>query len=296
MDESQILWNGKLEQRLVSPYMLMTLHGWSNAGQVPSAVSWYILRKLKTRIFAEFKPDEFYVYLSSGSEAKRPVVDIEEGIIKSLSVVTTNLSLYQDSKAEHDLIVVSGPEPEQKWIRYTGILLDLAQELGVQKIISIGGMFDSIPHTVPPRISAVMNDPSEKASLKALGIEPISYRGPSSISSLFLVEAAKRELKMISLWAHSPHYIQVLNFIACYHMLLKLNEILKINLDLQEAKRDSDLLYAQIDKAIVQKPELQEQLKILEIEYRKGKLRQSSISQNLIKEIEDLLKRSQSQE
>jgi proteasome assembly chaperone (PAC2) family protein len=293
MDKEFIIWREKPE--LVKPQMILALDGWGNAGQVASATAWYLLGRLKATLFAELKPDEFYIYQSSGNDHKRPLANIEHGLIQSLNIVTTNFSYYKDTTGAHDLIIVSGPEPEQKWVAYTDLLLDFARQYQVEKIIALGGSFDAIPHTVPTRITGVVNQAKLIDEIKAQGIEPIDYKGPSSIYTLLMVEAAKRDLPVISLWAHTPHYIQVINFIATYALTLKLSQMLNIPVELADARKDSEYLVSQIDKAIAQKPELQEHLKMLEAEYRKGKPQapQRSINQNIVKEIEDILKGSQ---
>jgi proteasome assembly chaperone (PAC2) family protein len=295
MENENMIWHER--PVLVKPYMLMAFDGWANAGQVSSAIAWYLIGRLKATVFAEIKPDEFYIYQSSGNENRRPLANIENGLIQSLNIVTTTFSYYRDLQGEHDLIIVSGPEPEQKWIKYVELFLDFTQEYRVEKVVTIGGSFDSIPHTVPTRITGVVNQASLMEELKEQGIEPITYKGPSSIYAPFMVEAAKRSIPVVSLWAHTPHYIQVINFIATYNLMLKLNRMLGINIDLADARKDSEYLYTQIDQAIAQKPDLQEHLKMLEAEYRKGKTQpQKPISQNIVKEIEDILKGSQSQD
>jgi hypothetical protein len=102
---------------------------------------------------------------------------------------------------------------------------------------------------------------------------------------------------VISLWAHTPHYIQVINFIATYSLITKLNKLLDLQIDLEDARRDSEYLVTQIDQAIARKPDLKGHLKILEEEYRKGKPQpRKAINQNIVKEIEDLLRGSQGQD
>jgi hypothetical protein len=89
----------------------------------------------------------------------------------------------------------------------------------------------------------------------------------------------------------------VINFIATYNLMLKISKMLNISVELGDARRDSERLYMQIEQAIAQKPDLQEHLKILEEEYRKGKPQpHKSINQNIVKEIEDLLKGNLGQE
>jgi proteasome assembly chaperone (PAC2) family protein len=293
MDDSNLTW---LEKPVLhKPYMIMAFSGWANAGEVPSSVLWYILSHLQATLFAELQPDDFYIYLNSSGETKRPTVNIEDGLIQSYSPVTLNFWSHKADPGGRDLILVSGPEPEQGWNKLVDLILNLAREYEVEKIVILGGSFDTIPHTAPPRITGVANFLAEKEELKYHQIELVNYKGPSSVHTLLMVKAARRNIAMISLWAHTPHYIQVVNFIGCYNLMLKLKELLGIDIDLEMAQKDSQYLIQQIDQAIEKKPELHQYLKILETEFRKGKKPvEEPINQNIIKEIEDLFKDGQS--
>jgi proteasome assembly chaperone (PAC2) family protein len=292
MSNELIIWREKPD--LTQPYMIIGLSGWINAGEVPSSVLVYLISRFQGTLFAEFEPNEFYCYQTTGSEAKRPIVNIENGIVKSVDPVSTSFWYHKSQIGGHDIILVSGPEPDQKWNIYSDMMINLAQEFRVAKIIFLGGIFDAVPHTAPPRLTAVVSHPGLKEEAITHGLELISYQGPSSVHSLIMVGANKANIPMLGIFAHTPHYIQVTNFIACYNIMAKLNEMLGLNIDLEVARKDSEYLSAQIDNAIEQKPELQEYLKMLESEYRKGKPAiQDSVNKNIIKEIEDLLKKQQ---
>lgn len=287
MESNYLTWYEK--PVLKRPYMIMGFTGWSNAGEVASSVLWYLLSRYEVSLFAELKTDDFYNYQVNSSVNKRPLVEIEKGMIHSYSAVTTNFWFHRDQLSGRDIIFVSGPEPDQGWNRYTDLILDLAQEYQVEKIITLGGTFDAIPHTVPARISSVVSHTELKDEIEKLGIDLTSYKGPSSIHTLLMVNAAKKDLRMISLWSHTPHYIQVVNFIGCYQIMLKLSELLDIKFDLEVARKDSEYLKTQIDQAIEKKPELQEYLKTLEIEYRKGGAEaEEPINNSILKEIDEI--------
>ena len=289
MENPNITW---LEKPVLNkPYMIVALSGWANAGEVPTSVLWYILSRLNATLFAELQPDEFYVYLNSNDESKRPLVNIEDGMIQSFSPVTLNFWSFKSKLGGHDLVLITGPEPEQRWNKLVELILEMAREYDVEKIVVLGGSFDFIPHTAPTRITGVANFLADKEDLIDHQIELVNYKGPSSIHTLLMVNAARQNTPVVSLWTHTPHYIQVTNLIGCYGLMLKLNELLGLNIDLEVAKKDSDYLSQQIDQAIEKKPELRDYLKKLETDFRKGnKPAEELINQNIIKEIEDLFK------
>jgi proteasome assembly chaperone (PAC2) family protein len=289
MENTDITWLEK--PPLNKPYMIVALSGWANAGEVPSSVLWYILSRMDSTLFAELQTDDFYVYLNSNDENKRPLVNIEDGMIQSFSPVTLNFWAHKAKMGGHDLILISGPEPEQRWNKLVDLILEIARGYEVEKIVILGGSFDFIPHTAPVRITGAANYLADKEDLVDHHIELVNYKGPSSIHTLLMVAAARQNIPAVSLWTHTPHYIQVTNFIGCYGLMLKLNELLGLNIDLEEAKKDGDYLSQQIDRAIEKKPELHDYLKKLESEFHKGnKPAETLINQNIIKEIEDLFK------
>ena len=289
MENENIIWMEKPE--LVKPYLIMAFAGWSNAGDVASSVIIYLTGRLGAEPFAEIKPDDFYYFQAGGNEMKRPIVNIENGRLKSFDYLTTNLWFAKDKYGAHDIIMVSGPEPELNWSKFAGTIMDLAEEYHVEKIIALGGTFDAVPHTVPPVISAVATNQDLLDEAQRYGIEAVDYQGPSAVHSAIMVEAANRQLPMLSLWAHTPHYVQVTNFMATYAIMKKLGDLLNLEIDLEVAQKDSDYLAGQVDQAIEKKPELKEYLATLEEEYRKGHTGTSeNINRKIVKEIEDILK------
>jgi proteasome assembly chaperone (PAC2) family protein len=293
MEDPNLTW---LERPVLNkPYMIIAFSGWANAGEVATSVLWYMISHLEGNLFAELQPDDFYVYLNSNSETKRPTVNIEDGLILTCNPKTLNFWSYKAPPGHRDLIMVAGPEPEQGWNKLVELIVNLAREFEVEKMVVLGGSFDAIPHTTPPRISGAANTLSEKNLLKEHHIELVNYKGASSVHTLLMVRAAHLNIPAVSLWAHTPHYVQVVNFMGCYRLMLKLNDLLDLELDLEVARKDSEYLCQQIDQAIEKKPELHDYLKILEADFKKGqKSREESINQNIIKEIEDLFGENQS--
>jgi proteasome assembly chaperone (PAC2) family protein len=290
MENQNIIWLSRPE--LVKPNMILAFTGWPNGGGVPNGIINYLIGQWQGEHFAQVKPDEFFIFQSQSAEVKRPVVNIGGGLIRSLHYMTTNIWHARDKNRRHDLIALAGPEPELNWTKYTRMIMDLAEEFHVEKIFALGGMFDAVPHTVSPVISAVATSQELLEECGRYGIVPVNYNGPTAIHAVLMSEAASRQIPMISLWAHTPHYVQVVDYIGIHAVLNKLNDILNLELDLEQALRDSAFLAAQIDIAMDKKPELKTLLATLEDEYRKGHARpEDAINLKIVKEIEEILKK-----
>ena len=278
--------------KLIKPSLVMGLEGWPDAGKVSSGVINYLRDKLVTRKLAVLRADDFYLYQSLGAEAKRPVTDIHDGLVTSLDLPRTTFWFYKSQKSAHDLILLLGREPELRWGDYVDLILDLAQSFGVVRIYAIGGTYDVVPHTIEPLVAAVFSVPGLEAEMGKYGITPISYRGPSSIHTMLLVSASKRSIEAVSLWGYVPHYIQVPNTKVCYGVLSKLARCLELELDFEDMRRGGEQLDEMVDKAVAQKPELQDYVRRLEVEYGKGKYELGKpLEADIIKEIEDFLRK-----
>ena len=289
MDERRIVIYEK--PKLNKPYLVIGFEGWPDAGKVSSGAVSYLRDRLAVRELAEVAPDDFYLFQSPSTEIKRPVVDIQDGLVTGLSLPATKLWFYRNQGAGHDLIIMIGREPELRWNDYVNLILDLAQNFGVVRIYAIGGTYDVVPHTLEPMVVAVLSASFLEAEMKENGIKVINYRGPSSIHTLFLVSAGIRNLEIVSLWGYVPHYVQVPNTKVCYGILNKLTGMLELDLKLEDIRKDSEHLDEMVDEAVAQKPELSDYVRRLELEYGKGKDELGEpLKEDVIRDIEDFLK------
>jgi proteasome assembly chaperone (PAC2) family protein len=287
-DGDNIIWLEK--PSLTHPEMIIGFEGWPDAGKVSSGVVSYLSNKLSPVLFAKLKPNDFYTIPSHFGEFQRPQVVVEKGMVKSLEMATTSFGYVKGLQNRRDLILVYGPEPDQSWDKYARIIMNIAQMYKIDKIVALGGTFDAIPHTLVKRITASVSQPDLQDFISSKEIELVEYKGPASIHTLLIMTASRLKIPMINLWGHTPHYIQVPNTMGCYDLLSKLNSVLDMQIDLEEARAAGEQLNAQIDRAMAIKPELRKYLDILETNYRKeSSSHQQPINQNIVKEIEKLL-------
>jgi proteasome assembly chaperone (PAC2) family protein len=272
---------------LRSPYLVAGFAGWPNAAEVSTGTVAYLKEKLKAEKFGEIRPSAFYDFSSL-----RPQTVIENGLIKELKFLSNEFFYWKSEKSVHDLIIFLGVEPHLKWNEYVDSILRLAEQFKVERIYTVGGTYDQVPHTVEPKVTAVVSDPGLREELKKYNIELTEYQGPSSIHTVLLAAAKRRNIESVSLWGHAPHYIQVKNAKVCYGILKGLTKMLEIELDLQEIIGASEYLDEQVGQAISQKPELQEYVKDLEKEYQAmGKYQEPIKEEDIIREIENFLRK-----
>ncbi len=275
---------------LNQPEMIIALSGWSDAAQVATGTVLYLARTLDAIGFAQIEGDQFYDFSTA-----RPEVTIEQGLIKLLQLPSNSLFYWQNKKTDHDLVLFHGIEPHYHWQKFVDTMLDLAGMLKVSRIYALGGLYDNIPHTVESRISGVVNRAELFEVLQSNNIEPINYRGPSSLHSLLLNNCAQRNIEAIALWGHAPFYVRVeTNPMVCLGLVKKLTELMEIEIDLTELIKASEYLQDMLNRLLTDSEELQGYIKQLEEQYEIEGIaprEPSPGTDRIIREVEDFLRK-----
>src|SRR5205085_5871272 len=75
---------------------------------------------------------------------------------------------YWRGADDQHLVLFLGREPNLRWKTYVSTFLALVERCGVTRLITLGGTFDSVPHTGEPRVSGAAMDPRLKGTLEGL--------------------------------------------------------------------------------------------------------------------------------
>ena len=130
------------------------------------------LRARRAR-FARIDPEEFYDF-----QANRPVHPLRRAAEREIVWPTVEIFEAPAPRAPRDLVLVQGVEPSMRWRAFSAHLVDLAEALGVQLVVSLGALLGDVPHTRPV---AMTGHASDAALLERLGIPASSYEGPTGI-------------------------------------------------------------------------------------------------------------------
>ena len=249
---------------LTSPYLIIGLSGWTDAGLVASRSTRYLVKKLGMVKFATIEPDEFYNF-----NIERPTTVIKGGLIEEFNFASNDLyySLGRERGESIDLVVLTGSEPHLRWAKYSKEIVDLAVKLGVKFCYALGGLLDRVPHTRPPLISAVVNDVSLPPLLTRKNLKMIEYEGPASFYTYLLTQLRRQGIFGVSLWGHVPQYIAYADANTSLHLLRRLSDLLSTKFDLTELEREAHRLRETLDKEVAQDPTLTSLVRSLELEY-----------------------------
>jgi predicted ATP-grasp superfamily ATP-dependent carboligase len=250
---------------LVDPLVLAGFEGWGNALNVASATIAHIGETLQATEIGRIDPDTFYRY-----DEARPVVEIENGVLKSLTPPGGAIYAAATGSGIHDLVLVKAVEPHLRWLHFADELFTLAAAVGARTLICLGSMYDSVLHT-DRIVSGIASTPQLTEALRALGVLPITYRGPSAIHSTIMTEGLERGIGCISLWCHCPYYLQGATH---YGVMIRLVEVIgalgNLALDAAELAASWQKLNAHIQDLVDKNQELQQLIGNLRKEKMRG--------------------------
>ncbi len=226
-------------------FMIAGWQQWADAGNISSGLPAYLINQLKARKIGEIESDPFYLFQFPGTHHMlRPTVVLEEGLVKDLELPTNEFYFAGDE--ERGLIIFLGEEPHLKVERYTRIFLDAVQAFGVQRTITLGGVYGNIPYDKDRDVSCVFSLGTLSQELLDYALRFSNYQGGSTIGTHIVHGAAQREMEMIAFYGFAPAYDfsnldnsnQILrvdnDFRAWYEIMRRINFMLRLGVDLSD--------------------------------------------------------------
>jgi len=281
---------------LRNPVMLIAFSGWNDAAEAATGAASHILGAwtdaehaindqvgVVPELIADIDPEEFYDF-----QVNRPIVDIDESQIRSLTWPGTKIFGLATPNFDFDFIIVRGVEPSMKWKTFTHDLLDLADDLEVQTIITLGSMLADAPHSRPITVTGSGAHPE---LAKRLGVEVSRYEGPTGILGVIADACLRRGLDAISLWAAIPHYASNSpSPKATLALINALEDFLEISLPQGDLHADSLEWESEVDELAREDSDVAEYVKALE-ESKDSALLSDVSGEDLARELERFLRR-----
>lgn len=274
--------------------MVVGFGGWIDAGEAATGSIRYMVRRLSAPRLASIDPEAFFEF----TEVRPFVYHTDDGN-RTIRWPRSNFYMWQPPDGQEGFLLFRGMEPNLKWRAYTKLLLDFAEQCGVKRIVSVGALLASIPHTRPPRVTGRSTEPEWQALLEDWGIfRRPSYQGPTGIATVVLDAATQRGMPHLAFMGQAPQYIQAAANPAVTQALLSyVTRLLGIELDLSPLDEATDAFRTRCDQAVANDRSTQDYVRQLEQEYDAavGKEPQSPIDEDvnpeeLVQELEDFLR------
>jgi proteasome assembly chaperone (PAC2) family protein len=181
------------------PVMIAAFEGWNDAGDAASTAAQYLARKWDAEDFASIDPEEFYDFSST-----RPLVRLIDGSTRNIDWPANEWSAASLPETERDVVFLQGVEPQLRWRTFCGAVVEVAQGLGVELVLTLGALLAETPHTRPVRVTGTAADHDLVARL---GLQRSGYEGPTGIVGVLHDALGRAGLSSASLWATVPHYV-----------------------------------------------------------------------------------------
>ena len=251
---------------LDSATLVLAFSGWMDGGNVSTGTVSRLVH-LRAQQIAEIDPEPFYIYNFPGSmeiaAMFRPPVEIEAGIIRSVKMPNNTFHADQASR----LVLFVGKEPNLCWRTFGECVFWLARKVGVTRILFVGSFGGSVPHTREPRLYVSCSDPARLAEMQPFGFRPSTYKGPGSFSTYLMNQSGPEGMKMTSLVAEIPSYLQGTNPLSIEAVTHRLAKILRLPLDLASLRAASTAWELQVTAAVEDNQELAGTIRELENAY-----------------------------
>ena len=185
--------------------MVIAFSGWNDAGEAATGALSHLLAswtdsdtEVIPELIADVDPEDFYDF-----QVNRPIAYVDDSSIRGLTWPGTQVFGLRTPELENDFVFIRGVEPSMKWKTFAADILDLADDLEVDMVITLGSMLADTPHTRPITVSGSGAHPD---IARRLGVEISKYEGPIGILGVIQDACVRRGIDAISLWAAIPHY------------------------------------------------------------------------------------------
>jgi len=253
--------------KLQDATMILGFSGWMNGGEVSTGTIASLIEELDAKFLGEIDSEDFYILNFPGSmevsAVFRPYTKIEDGVITKFEIPTNRFHYSEPD----NLILFSGKEPNLRWSQYAECLFSVAEEFDASMIYFIGSVAGLVPHTRSPRMFSSVSDESMKADLEQYRVRFSNYEGPSSLVTYMTTRASERGMKMATLVAEIPAYVQGKNHRCIEAMAKQVAGILNLQINVDRLRRMGDKLEQRLNELVKEHPDLQERIKKLEEDY-----------------------------
>jgi proteasome assembly chaperone (PAC2) family protein len=280
---------------LRSPIMIVACGGWSDAGEAATGTINHLLATINpsqsdneeaissAELIAEIDSEDYYDF-----QVNRPLILVDDSMIRTLTWPGLQIFGLHNPHGENDFVLVRGVEPSMRWRSFANELLDLADDLEVELVITLGSMLADTPHT---RAIPVAGTGAHPEIATRLGVEVSRYEGPTGILAVIQDGCVKRGIDAVALWAAIPHYANATPSPKAILALVNgLEDFLEINLPHGALPEMADQWENAVNEMVKEDSDIEEYIKTLEESKDADQIGDES-GEELAREVERFLRR-----
>ncbi|MDI9589259.1 MAG: PAC2 family protein [Acidobacteriota bacterium] len=247
--KSYELMNFEEDVNCYSPILLTHLSGATDAGSAGALAIEQLLSSLPVKRVATFDVDRLIDY-----RANRPTVTINNWEVMGVDIPEIALDLVQDD-AGIPILVLHGPEPDQKWQRFAEELKRFTEDAGVEIVVSMTGMPAAVPHTRPTMVHLQSTDPDLVEGQPQLAGGEIQF---SASANTFVHHAlAEDGVEGVTFLAAVPYYMANMDYPrASLALLESMSSVLDLNLPTGNIEAGTQMVGDQLEQLVTENPEV----------------------------------------
>jgi len=185
------------QPELQDPILVAAFEGWNDAGDAASTAVRWMRDHWAPQPLATIDCEEFFDFT-----ATRPNVRLEDGVTRRID--WPHFELTYGSTSGRDIVTLVGTEPALRWRTFCRQVLDIAEELDVGFVLTLGALLAEVPHTKPTNVIGTATDPE---LIERLDLRRSGYEGPTGIVGVLQNACHDAGLDSASLWAPVPAYV-----------------------------------------------------------------------------------------
>ena len=228
---------------LTRPVLITAFRGWNDGGQGASLAGGYLAKTWSAARFAEIEAEGFFDFSST-----RPHVSLVDGETRRIEWPENAFYHASIPGLGRDAVLMLGIEPNLRWNTFTGLITGLADDLGVEFVVTLGSLLADVPHTRPAPVTGGATDAE---LIERLGLQRSRYEGPTGIVGVLHDACSRAGLPSASLWAAVPHYVSLApSPRAALALCNRLAEILDTEIDTAELDEAAERYSEQVSEAV----------------------------------------------
>jgi proteasome assembly chaperone (PAC2) family protein len=239
------------------PVLISAFRGWNDGGQAATLAASTLVRAWSAERFADIDPEGFVDFQST-----RPTVSLVDGLTRRIEWPENIFHAGAIAGTDRDAVILLGVEPNYRWRAFNTIVTDLARELRVELVVTLGALLADVPHTRPAPVTGTASDAS---LVEELGLQASRYEGPTGIVGVLHDACRQAGIPSVSLWSAVPHYVSLApSPRAARALCVRLGELLGTDIALGELEEAEEVYAQQISDAVASDPETAEYVAELE--------------------------------
>ena len=228
---------------VVRPVLIASFRGWNDGAQGATLAGGYLAKTWGAERFADIDPEGFFDF-----QATRPHVSLVDEYTRRIQWPETAFYHARMQGLEQDAVLLLGVEPNLRWRTFTRLVTDLAKELGVELVVTLGSLLADVPHSRPAPVTGSASDPE---LVEKLGLQASRYEGPTGIVGVLHDACRRVNIPSVSLWAAVPHYVSLTpSPRSALALCERLGELLGAEIDTAELSEAVDGYVEQVSEAV----------------------------------------------